>query len=348
MNTEPIKLSTSLFSLALEWNSGAYSLEQLMAKTKEYSVGPGLEIVGFQSLKGYPHLSDKEINEIKSLIEKYGFEPACLGSNLDVALRRDKLLNSDQSVEYLLPQLEIARKLGFPVMRLQFSAKPDVIRKLVPLAEKASIKLGVEIHAPNQVNHSDVLALRELFEEIGSPYLGFVADFGTSMRQIPDALLDSFREVGVTDSLIALTNEIWRKEIPAQAKFSELQERASALGATPPQLGRLNMAFSMNGRQPVEAWKEIVPQTVHLHGKFYGIDESSEEPSIDYEGIIRVFYEGGYKGFLSSEYEGTAFSDRYTGFEQVRRHQLLCSGILKSLEANRTLNENSLRQINMW
>ncbi|MBD0294923.1 MAG: hypothetical protein ICV84_06940, partial [Flavisolibacter sp.] len=264
---------------------------------------------------------------------------------LDVALRREKLLNIDESLEYLLPQLEVAKKLGFPVLRLPFSVKPDVIRKLVPLAEKATIKLGLEIHAPNQVNQPAVLALRELFDEIGSPYLGFVADFGTSMRKIPEALLDSFREVGVTDELIALTNEIWKKEIPAHAKFGELQEGASALGATPPQLGRLNMAFSMNGRQSVEAWKEIVPQTVHLHGKFYGIDESGEEPSIDYEGIIKAFYEGGYKGYLSSEFRRIACHDQSTGFEQVYRHQKLCSGILEKLEAHKQI-KTSHKQIN--
>src|SRR3954466_2717924 len=152
MSTSPIKLSTSLFSFALEWNSGVYTLDELMAKAKENSVGTGLEIVGFQSLRGYPNLSREQVKEVKDLIEKYKFEPACLGANLDVALRRDRHLNIGESVEYLLPQLDIAKKLGFPVLRLPFSAKPEVLRKLLPVAEKAAVKLGLEIHAPLQVN----------------------------------------------------------------------------------------------------------------------------------------------------------------------------------------------------
>jgi len=218
-------------------------------------------------------------------------------------------------------------------LRVQMTAKAEVIRKLAPLAEKANVKLGMELHTPYQVDHPAVIELRELYEEFDSPYLGFIPDFGTSMRGIPEALLNSFREAGVTDELIVVTKEIWRKDVPTPAKFGELQERASSLGANPAQIGRLNMAFSMNGRQQLRAWEEIIPQTVHLHGKFYGFDENGDEPSIDYAAILKVFYEGGYKGYLASEYEGTAFTDEFTGFEMVQKHQALCKRILNELEA---------------
>jgi sugar phosphate isomerase/epimerase len=332
MNTSKIKLCTSLFSFALEWNSGKYSLEQLIAKVSELNLGPGIEIIGFQSLKGFPHLTDEIVAAVKRMVEKYGFEPACLDANVDVGIRRDRHLTIDETVEYIIPQIWAANKLGFPVLRVQMTAKPEVIRKLAPIAEKANVKLGMELHTPYMVDHPAVIALRELYEQLQSPYLGFIPDFGTSMRNIPDALLHSFQEVGVTDELIAMTKEIWKKNVTTPAKFGELQQRALARGATPPQIGRLNMAFSMNGRQDVNAWKEIIPQTVHLHGKFYGFDENGDEPSIDYAGILKVFYEGGYKGYVSSEYEGTAFTDEFTGFEMVQKHHALCKRILKGLE----------------
>lgn len=339
MEQSNIKLCTSLFSFALEWNSGKYSLEDLMAKVKELNLGPGIEIIGFQSLKGFPYLSDSAVATVKKWIQKYGFEPACLDANVDVGIRRDRLLTDKETADYIIPQIWAASKLGFPVLRVQMTAKPGVMRKLAPIAEKAGVKLGMELHTPYGVDHPSVLLLRELYEELRSPYLGFIPDFGTSMRNIPDALLHSFREVGVTDELIAITKEIWKKDAPTPVKFGELQERAFGLGATPPQVGRLNMAFSMNGRQDVNAWKEIIPQTVHLHGKFYGFDENGDEPSIDYAAILKVFYEGGYKGYVASEYEGTAFTDEFTGFEMVQKHHALCKKILKRLEAK----EHALR-----
>lgn len=334
MENTNIKLCTSLFSFALEWNSGKYSLDSLMAKVKECNLASGLEIIGFQSLKGFPYLSDETITNVKRLMEKYEFEPVCLDANVDVGIRRDRLLTTDETVDYIIPQIWAANKLGFPILRVQMTAKPEVMRKLAPVAEKAAVKLGMELHTPYQVDHPAVVTLRELYEELGSPFLGFIPDFGTSMRNIPEALLHSFREVGVNDELIVLTKEIWRKDVPTPMKFGELQDRASALGATPPQIGRLNMAFSMNGRQDVEAWKEIIPQTVHLHGKFYGFDENGDEPSVDYAAILKVFYEGGYKGYVASEYEGTAFTDEFTGFEMVAKHQALCKKILSGLAEN--------------
>jgi len=342
MKHPDIKLCTSLFSFALEWNSGNYSLEQMMAKVSELKLAPGLEIIGFQSLKGFPYLADDKIAEVKDLIEKYGFEPACLDANVDVAIRRDRLLTNDETAQYIIPQIWMASKLGFPVLRVQMTANTEVIKKLAPIAEKADVKLGMELHTPYQVDHPAVIALRELYEEMDSPYLGFIPDFGTSMRNIPDALLNSFRSAGVTDELIAITKGIWKKEISGPAKFLELQERASALGATPAQIGRLNMAFSMNGRQDVNAWKEIIPQTVHLHGKFYGFDENGEEPSIDYAAILKVFYEGGFKGYVASEYEGTAFTDEFTGFEMVKKHQALCKRILTGLDKKESVVSREL------
>ena len=52
-----------------------------------------------------------------------------------------------------------------------------------------------------------------------------------------------------------------------------------------------------------------MPQIVHVHAKFYDIDETGDEPAIDYPAIVREFLRGGYDGFFSSEWEGHAFAD---------------------------------------
>ena len=104
-NNTNIKLSTSLFSFALEWNARQYDLEGLMAKVKERGLASGLEIIGFQSLRGFPHLPNETIKEVRHLIEKYEFEPACLGANVDVGIRRDRNLTFDETVEYIEHQI---------------------------------------------------------------------------------------------------------------------------------------------------------------------------------------------------------------------------------------------------
>lgn len=323
-----MKLATSLFSFAYEWNSGKYTLEEVIAKARQLDLGTGLEMIGFQSIKGFPHVSRTQVTEIRHLLDKYEFEPVCLDANVDAGIMRKRLLTVDETVAYLLPQLEAAKVLGFPILRIQMTAKPEVMQKLMPFAEKANVKLGMELHTPYQVDHPAVLALRELYDELNSPFLGFIPDMGTCMRAIPDALLDSFKASGVTDEMIAVTKEIWHKNNPTHQKFGELFERVSALGGTPPQIGRLNMAFSMNGRQPIELWKEVMPQVIHIHGKFYGFDEQGNEPSIDYETILRTFSESGYQGYIASEYEGSAFTDAFDAFDQVAKQHTLFKKII--------------------
>jgi sugar phosphate isomerase/epimerase len=247
-----IKLATSLFSYAYEWNSGAYTFEDVIAKTRELDLGTGLEVIGFQSFKGFPYITETQVSEMKHLLDKYAFEAVCLDCNVDVAIKRHQPHKTiDETVDYIKPQIDAANRMGFPILRVQMTAKPEVIGKLAAYAEKKNVKLGMELHTPYAVDHPLVLELRELFEKVNSPYLGFIPDMGTCMRAIPDALLTSFKAVGVTDEMIEITKEVWQKDVPTPAKFGELFQRTSVLGATPPQIGRLNMAFAMNGRQPI-------------------------------------------------------------------------------------------------
>lgn len=326
-----IKLATSLFSYAYEWNSGKFTLEDVIAETRKRDLGTGLEIIGFQSLKGFPAISDSTIKEVKSLLDKYEFEPVALDANIDVGIKRHAKMSIDETVEYIKPQILAAQKLGFPILRCQTTAPAEVYQKLVPFAEKAKVVMGIELHTPYSVDHPSVIKMYEMFESMQSGVLGFIPDMGTCMRAIPDALLTSFKTAGVTDEMIAITKEIWHKDIPTPAKFGELAQTLVPMGATPPQIGRLNMAFSMNGRQAVEDWKQIMPYVVHVHGKFYGFDENGDEPSIDYAKILQTFHEAGYQGYISSEYEGSAFTDEFDAFDQVEKQHKLFKKILSNL-----------------
>jgi hypothetical protein len=65
----------------------------------------------------------------------------------------------------------------------------------------------------------------------------------------------------------------------------------------------------MHGHVNPKEWADIMPQIMHVHAKFYDIDEQGNEPAIDYPELVRVFVEGGYRGYWSSEWEGHAFAE---------------------------------------
>jgi hypothetical protein len=325
-----LRLGTTLFSFTNPFHARQYSFEQLIAKVAELNVGPGVELVGFQSIRGFPAVSDAFAERFRELMHQYKLTPSALSINADAAIRRGRLQTPAESAAYLEPQIRAAAKLGFRVVRSQFAAPAEAVERLVPLVEKLGIKIGPEIHAPLSVNSPPVIAYREMYARVNSPNLGFIPDFGASARTLPASYLNMLRERGVPEQLLALALEIWPGPGDSAGKRDEFNRRAAAMRADPAAASSLSVMFSMLSPQPPEAWQEIMHQVIHIHGKFYDFDASGSETSIPYERILPLFIKGGFNGFMSSEWEGHIFSQA-SGFEYVQQHHALCRRIIQSI-----------------
>lgn len=322
-----IRFGTTLYALTNEFLSRRFSFEQLLEQTAARGIGPGLEIVGFQSIRGFPQVSDEFADRFKFLTEQYRLTPTSLAINADQEIRRGVVMSVDDMVAYHEPQIRAAAKLGFPVARYQYGAGPEVIRRLVPLAEQLKVKLGLEIHAPHHANHPDVLKFREMYAQVNSPYLGWIPDFSSTARTVPASLLANFRTKGIPESLIDLAMEVWQETGDAQSRMGRYKERARAARADEIQLNELSLIFPMFGHEDPGGWLELMPAVVHIHGKFFGFDSAGNEEAIDYAAILPLFRDHGYAGFMSSEWEGHMYSDA-DAFDMIERHQAMCRRIL--------------------
>jgi hypothetical protein len=322
-----LKLGTTLFSLTTEYINRRYTFEQLLAEVAARGLGPGLEIVGFQSIRGFPTITDAFAERFRELMDLYKLTPSCLAINSDMMLRPGQMLTIDEAVAYHEPQIRAAARLGFPVIRSQFAAPPEVLRRLVPLIEKLEIKIGPEIHAPMAVDSPAVLGYREMYAKIKSPYLGFIPDCGSAARNIPPTYLEYLKSQGMPEDLMNLAVGIWRQPKDAQQKREEFAAAAKARNADSTVISSLAVMFSILSPQDPRAWLEIMPQIIHIHGKCYDFDASGSETSIPYEELIPVFVEGGFNGFMSTEWEGHLYSQA-SGFEMVGKHQALCRRLL--------------------
>lgn len=327
MARSDIRLGTTIYSLTNEYHSRRYSFDALVEKVAELGIGPGLEVVGFQSFRDFPHVSEKTAARFRELVERTGLVPTCLGINADVYRDRRREMTMDESVAYHLTQLEAAAKLGFPVARYQWLAGPEVIRRLAPDAERLGVKLGLEIHAPQHVDHPDVLAYREMYAKVGSPYLGFIPDFGASARAIPEAYFRYFRWRGIGEDAIGLAVSIWNEEGDMFTRRKRFFDTGAERGWDQVWLAELSIVFGLFSRADPRSWLDIMPQVVHVHGKFYGVGEDGRDPAIAYEEILPVFVEGGYRGYISSEWEGHQVSDD-DGFSHIVRHHAMERRIL--------------------
>ncbi|WP_077035468.1 sugar phosphate isomerase/epimerase [Pelomonas sp. KK5] len=322
------KLGSTLYSFTNEWHERRYDFEGLVAEVARRGLGPGLELIGFSSIRGFPVVSDDFAARFKDLMAQHQLTPSCLSINADMAIRRGTMMSVDEAVAYHVPQIEAAAKLGFPVVRCQFAAPAEVLVRLLPLAEKHGIKMGPEVHAPLNPNSPPVMAYREAYAKANSPLLGFVPDFGCSARDLPATYIANLRAQELPEHLIQLALEVWHLPKDAGWKRQEFARRVEPLRADPADVSALSVMFNILSPGEAAAWKEIMGQVVHVHGKFYDFDTDGNETSIPYDELLPVFHDGGYEGFMSSEWEGHLYMRNVDAFDMVAKHQALSRRIL--------------------
>ena len=326
-----VKLGVTLYSMTNEWLAGQYTLPELVDEVGKRNLGPGVELIGFQSLRGFPNrVAKSDLKDLKAAIERNALTPTSLAANADVARKANAWMSTDESVEYMRPQIELARELGFPVVRTQIGLTPAVLEKLEPIAAKAKVHLGMEVHAPEGPNTPKVMATREIYERIDSEWLGFVPDFSSCMRAIPPGMLDKLREAGLSEKGVGLLTNAWESTGAPFQRYGQFAEAAAKSGEPELPVKQAMLVFTMFGRENPEDWREVLPQVRHIHGKFYDVDDNLVSPSIDYESLMKIFGEANESFTMSSEWEGHAYlnADEQDAFDIVGRHHEMCRKFL--------------------
>lgn len=303
----------TLYSFTRAFHAREYDLEGLIRKVAADGMGPGLEIIGFSSFRGFPHLDDAFVDWFHGLVDETGLVLTSCAVNTDVGIRRDRLLTDDELIAYMEKQIAAAARLGFPLARVQISLTPDSMEKLLPVAERYGITLAIEVHAHHHAQHRLVQDLVERYEKLGSPLLGFVADWGTTTTGLAPSMVEAYRRRGASPEFLDAADRLWRDYYEAGppiddpshgTRFGSFIELAAKNGS--PELG-IDLAINATGLfgpARVESWLDLMPWVRHVHGKFFGIDATGEEPSVPVRELIALLVNSGYQGAISSEYEG--------------------------------------------
>ncbi|MGN8552284.1 UNVERIFIED_CONTAM: DUF6379 domain-containing protein [Microbacterium sp. SLM126] len=308
-DADPFQLGLTLYSASAEFRAGWFDFDGLLDRVADLGIGPGIEIVASQMVPTYPVVSDDFVRTWRDAFDRHGFAASSFGANLDMGRRRDRDMTPDEEFAFSELMFQGARKLGFPLVRIQ-SAKPELLRRLLPIAERLDLRLAYEIHAPLGPNAEAILKVRETYAELDSPLLGFVADFSSTMHAMSPTLLRAVRRAGLDDEAVTRLQEIWATDLPMRERQEEFIGYLRGRDFDPARLGSFaHLAFNMHGHVAPQEWTDIMPQILHVHAKFYDIDGAGQEPAIDYPELVRVFVDGGYRGYWSSEWEGHAFAE---------------------------------------
>lgn len=321
-------LGVSLYSFTNEWLLRQYDLEGLVARVAELGLGPAVEVVGFQSFRGYPDVSPEFVSYFRDLLERYELVPNCLGANVDLGIRKGRVMTTDEAVEYLRRQIVTAQKLGFSVVRGQTYATREELDRIIPIAEQAGVHVACEIHSPLNLEHPVLVDLLEYYQKMQTPALGFIPDFGATMTAPPEVYWENLRRAGAGEGLIDAVKAIWQSDAPVFEKFQALNDAGQTFGASPAVASLMNNALSMFGHMSVEDWRVLLPYVRHIHGKFYGVTPDGVEPAVPYDQLMALLKKVGYRGTISAEWEGHAFTAETIGFEQVQTWRAMCTRLL--------------------
>jgi sugar phosphate isomerase/epimerase len=277
------------------------TLEDCLADVADMGA-TGVEILADTHIPGYPTPATAWVDEWHALTARYDLTPICYSSWLDTRLRKNRTLTVDEAVPILVRDLELAHRLGFTIVRpklgvVSLDLVPDpvwreTVERALPKAEEYGIRIAPEIHAPTPLKSKIVDDYVDLARE--SDHFGLLIDTG---------IFQNAERTGThSDSRFIFGNP-----------DPELAARVAREMSKPMTEDPANLL-------------ELMPYVFHVHAKFWDMTDDLTDPHVPYEAVVKALVESGYRGSLSSEYEGAR--DLYRASDLVRRQQTMLRGLV--------------------
>jgi sugar phosphate isomerase/epimerase len=329
-----IKRGVSLYSFQEEYFLRKMTLEDIIATTQKLDI-PGIEIIGDQMIPCYPNIAETFIEQWHGWMQKYGRTPVCVDMFLDWNKYKGRVMTEDERVASVTKDIINANRLGCTVIRVIHDVQPAILERLAPVAEKYNVKLALEIHAPSYFDSPFEQTLMAMFQKVQSPYLGFTLDLGVFCKKLPRVASQRLVRDGMNPALAAYLQEGYDSgTLPQSHELGKpntaLEKKVLEMGGTQDDVFSAMMATHMINADPKQIL-DYIPYLYHIHGKFYEMLPDYTEYSIPYGEIVPVLIEGGYNGYIDSEYEGNRWiQDAFEvdSTEQVRRHQVMLARLL--------------------
>lgn len=321
-----IKRGVSLYSYQEEAFTGRLTLEQCIAEAARIGAY-GIEVIPEQSFNSFPHLSDAELDQWHGWMATYGTVPAAYDLFFDRKRYPGRLLTKEEGVESVVRDIKLAAKLGCPVIRVIINTPPEVVEAAAPYALEHGVKLALEIHSPMRYDHRWVLEHLEVIRRVDNGYLGLLPDMGTFVDRLPRVISQRALRDGATPELVSYIEKVYAQH---PDDMGTLAPEIAWRGGNLTDVRLANDAAWYNYIDP-RVLLEYMPYIFHIQAKFYEMTDEGVEYSIPYDKIIDVLVEGGYDGYLSSEYEGNRhIQDAFVvdSVDQVARQHAMFTRLL--------------------
>ena len=348
-NENDIKLGVSLYSYQDNYYFQKHDLEGCLAAAAGAGA-TGVEVFPDQMIQEWPYISDAFADRWYGLMERYGLETICVDHFSDRAMWHDRQLTDDEMYERGVMYIKAAAKLGAGSIRLLHEnhigknifpyklTTPEITERLLPVAAEYNVMMALECHAPTHVGDPVHEPYLEAAERLNLPFVGLQADFSSYEFGLSHADVIEFTSYGCTEEIFSFVR-LQQKQAYLDGRDFILDEIKAEVEKMNPNAQdrkylRMENKGTMNGYKIMgdtaypryDILKDYASKIVYVHGKFHYIDEEGEVDNMDYHKIFQALKEGGYKGYVSSEFEGNRRMNMVGWVDEiefVRKHHLL-------------------------
>ncbi|HHV10729.1 MAG TPA: TIM barrel protein [Clostridiales bacterium] len=346
-----IKLGVSLYSYQDNYYFHKYDLEGCLAAAAGAGA-EGIEIFPDAMIPEWPYISDAFVDKFTGMLERYGLKCVCVDHFSDTRMWKNKNLSNDDLYERGVMYIKAAAKLGAPAVRLLHEehigvfdksspmsrdyhlTNVEIVERLLPVAAEYNVMMALECHAPSTISDPCHEPYLEAAERLGLPFVGLQADFSSYEYCITSADVGMYTRQGANPEILNLIRNSQREAYFSGKifDFEHIREKIERIGLNEvdKKLLKNDFIYGINESKSFEnlykTLKEYASRLVYIHGKFYDIDEDGQVDNMDYPKIFKALVDGGYKGYICSEFEGNRrMNDAgwVNEIEYVRKHQVL-------------------------
>lgn len=320
-----IKRGVSLYSYQEEYFLRRLSLEDCIRVSAEMGA-LGVETIAEQMMPGFPRLSEDFYRQWDEWVREYAIVPTAHDMFAELKLYPDRERPTEELVADLRRDIDHTARLGAGVIRILAATPPEVVERAAPYAAQHGIRLLTELHAPRRFDSEWFEAHLEVAERIGPDVVGFVPDLGIFVVRLPRVLTERALRDGADPDFVRRVIDVY----DSGEDTSGLPAEAERLNLGPVDVDLAVSATRYIHEDP-RRLLDYMPYIHHVHAKFYEMTDDGEEYSIPYPSIVEVLREGGFNGYLSSEYEGNRhIQDAHPvdSVDQVKRHQSMLARLI--------------------
>lgn len=329
-----IKRAVSLYSFQDEYCRKRMTMEDIFTELESLGV-EGLELISDQMIKGTPFPKEAELQKWDNVVANHQVKLVCNDVFINTTLYNNRTLTTRESADLLIAELKLAKRLGFPLIRLVSMTPVEVVKLALDTAKELDVIMALEIHAAMSFDNPSTKAFCDYMKEQDTKYLGLVVDTGIFCRKHPRVSKNYFLSLGLNPEVAAYIDGIFEKGTdPKQFFNGAMPEDLKALFRS--EADFLYSLFS-DGYENCEysILDEYMPYIRHIHGKCFEFQEDGEEYSIAFGELIEYLHAKGYDGYIATEYEGNRFVEVggiADGLSNVRKHQALLKKHIERVE----------------